>query len=97
MEVQPEAAATFLKPEEGQTGSGSGQLCSKEEELQEDAKRSDCFASADALFQKSVTDPHSNYATSLCEQISNKVNFCTVTFNQVCSSTDQIEDYQIGE
>ena len=94
MEVQPEAA-TFLKPEEGQTG--SGQLCSKEEELQEDAKRSECFASADALFQKSVTDPHSNYATSFCEQISNKVNYCTVTFNQVCSSPEQIEDFQIGE
>ena len=98
-------AATILKPEgEDQTGheqvqgqTGNGQLCSKEEEIEEDAKRSECFASADALFQKSVADPHSNYATSFCEQISNKVNFCTVTFNQVCSSQEQIVDYQIGK
>ena len=101
------AATPTLKPEEmqfqtgsGQTGSGqtgNSQLCSKEEEILEDTKRTECFSAADAKFQESLTDPNSNYATSLCEEVSNKVNYCTVTFNQVCSSPEQIVDYQMGE
>jgi hypothetical protein len=89
MEGKPKQLLVKVKPPNGKN-------CTSEEEAEEDKKRMECFMAADALFQNQLSTPQENYAKPLCEQITNKVNYCIPSFNQKCSTDDQIQDFQLG-
>ena len=90
--------STSTRPDVAATPSiqTNGKRCSASDEQEEDSKRSECFKAADEMFQKLLSDPAANYGRALCEQISNKVNYCIPSFNAKCSTPDQIKDYQFG-
>ena len=94
----PEYQSTSTRPDVAATPSiqTNGKRCSASDEQEEDSKRSECFKAADEMFQKLLSDPAANYGRALCEQISNKVNYCIPSFNAKCSTPDQIKDYQFG-
>ena len=94
--IQPKSAVMDPKARKDLPKGLNSKNCTLEDEQDDDSKRAECFQAADEMFQKQLTDPQSIYGRSLCEQISNKVNYCIPTFNQKCSTDQQIMDFQIG-